>query len=137
VTVKDLPGTVVGSEPDRPSRLSPEFQDHLRELLCREQAMSARLVESLRDELATTASDDSTQGVGPATDGVRQLAEEFTSALITRTERLIGEMRAALGRMALGTFGACEYCGESISEAKLEGIPWDRFCTNCRVARPA
>lgn len=136
MTVKDRPGTVVSPEPGRSFELSPEFQDHLRDLLCREQAMSARLVESLRDELAT-APDDSSQRVGPATDGLRQLDEEFTSALIARLEHLIREMRAALGRMALGTFGACEYCGESISEAKLEGIPWDRFCTNCRVARSA
>lgn len=37
----------------------------------------------------------------------------------------------ALGRLAAGTYGLCERCGNPISEARLEAMPTARRCLDC------
>jgi len=53
-------------------------------------------------------------------------------------EALAGELRdslatveAALQRLANGTYGLCESCGEPIAPARLEAMPASRFCITC------
>jgi RNA polymerase-binding transcription factor DksA len=43
----------------------------------------------------------------------------------------IGQIRAALGRIADGTYGKCVRCGEDIAEARLDVIPWTPLCRSC------
>lgn len=38
---------------------------------------------------------------------------------------------AALKRMENGVFGTCISCGEPISEARLEAVPYATKCQNC------
>jgi RNA polymerase-binding transcription factor DksA len=38
---------------------------------------------------------------------------------------------AALGRIAEGTWGECQKCGNDISDARLELLPDTPFCKNC------
>ena len=49
--------------------------------------------------------------------------DEVVDAIANETRASIRVIRAALERMADGTYGACEVCGESIDEARLEVIP--------------
>ena len=44
----------------------------------------------------------------------------------------IKEIDNALGKIENGTFGSCECCGEKISEARLNAIPWVRYCKECQ-----
>ena len=49
-------------------------------------------------------------------------------------ESLVESLRAtehALGKLAEGTYGTCERCGEPIAEARLEAMPEARFCISC------
>jgi RNA polymerase-binding transcription factor DksA len=53
-------------------------------------------------------------------------------------EALAGELRdsleeveAALSRLAEGTYGICERCGQPISAARLEAMPAARLCIAC------
>jgi len=53
-------------------------------------------------------------------------------------EALAGELRdaltdveAAIDRLAQGTYGRCERCGEPINPARLEAKPAARRCINC------
>jgi hypothetical protein len=41
------------------------------------------------------------------------------------------EARAALARMDAGVFGRCEACDKPIALARLEAIPYVRFCIRC------
>ncbi len=44
------------------------------------------------------------------------------------------EIRAidhALARIADGTYGTCESCGEPIAPARLEAVPYTSLCRNC------
>jgi RNA polymerase-binding transcription factor DksA len=43
----------------------------------------------------------------------------------------LDDVDAALGRLADGTYGHCERCGKSISEARLEAMPTARRCLDC------
>jgi DnaK suppressor protein len=39
------------------------------------------------------------------------------------------EVRLALARIDVGTFGLCENGGEHIDDKRLEAIPWTRYCS--------
>ena len=41
---------------------------------------------------------------------------------------MLDEVRRAQQRLAEGTYGTCEVCGEPIGEARLEVMPATRFC---------
>ncbi len=38
---------------------------------------------------------------------------------------------AALARIEAGTYGTCTFCGDPITEARLEFLPDTPFCTSC------
>ena len=42
--------------------------------------------------------------------------------------RTLQEVRDALRRIAEGTYGKCEDCGNPIEPARLEALPWARYC---------
>ena len=43
----------------------------------------------------------------------------------------ITRIRAALKRIADGTYGDCARCGEPIGDARLDTLPWTPFCRRC------
>src|SRR6188472_1122645 len=48
--------------------------------------------------------------------------------LATSDWRIIEEIRAALERIENGTYGFCLDCGRRIDPARLDAIPWTRYC---------
>lgn len=46
--------------------------------------------------------------------------------------KILQAIEEALVRMEKGTFGICRDCGEPISRARLEAIPWTRVCITCK-----
>jgi DnaK suppressor protein len=67
--------------------------------------------------------------VGDATDaatsseGTSESLEE--EALASRT---LTAVRDALHRIEAGTYGKCAACGRPIEAARLEAVPWARYC---------
>ena len=61
--------------------------------------------------------------------------------IINREETQLGwiakAIEEALVRMEKGTFGICRDCGEPISLARLEAIPWTRVCISCKQKQSA
>lgn len=43
------------------------------------------------------------------------------------------EIRAALERIADGSYGVCEHCEEPIGEKRLDAVPWARLCVKCQA----
>jgi RNA polymerase-binding transcription factor DksA len=43
----------------------------------------------------------------------------------------INQIRAALDRIAQGTYGDCVRCGDTITEARLDLLPWTPLCRKC------
>ena len=58
---------------------------------------------------------------------------EFTLGLMETDRKLLREIDEALGRLDRGTYGVCAETGRPISRARLEFIPWAKYCID--VAR--
>jgi len=56
---------------------------------------------------------------------------ENTLGLVDSERRILAEIEDALIRIDDGTYGICEGNGEPIPKARLEAIPWARYCVKC------
>lgn len=56
-------------------------------------------------------------------------------ALAGRLREALSEVESAIARLADGTYGRCEVCGNQIDPARLEAKPTARRCMAC-LARP-
>jgi DnaK suppressor protein len=45
---------------------------------------------------------------------------------------LLRQVRAALERIADGTYGICLHCDEPISPKRLQALPWASYCVRCQ-----
>lgn len=57
--------------------------------------------------------------------------DEAMVRLLEHTQAELRETRAALERLADGTYGVCESCGEAIAEGRLEALPSSTLCVAC------
>jgi DnaK suppressor protein len=57
--------------------------------------------------------------------------EEKALALEAHLVGLLGQVVAALERIAKGTYGICENCGEPIAPERLEALPYATTCLSC------
>ena len=57
---------------------------------------------------------------------------EFFFELGNGDRRLLRDVVSALQKLEDGAFGACERCGEAISEKRLEALPFARYCIDCQ-----
>jgi len=46
--------------------------------------------------------------------------------------KLLQAIEDALRRIRHERFGICEECGQAISKARLEAVPWTRHCKDCK-----
>jgi DnaK suppressor protein len=51
---------------------------------------------------------------------------------LDRNSRLLRQVRAALERLAEGTYGQCLQCEEPINPKRLVALPWAQFCLPCQ-----
>jgi DnaK suppressor protein len=56
---------------------------------------------------------------------------ENTLGLMDSERKLLAEIEDALARIENGTYGICEGNDEPIPKARLEAIPWARYCVAC------
>ena len=95
------------------------------------------LLVSKRQKLSTGKSVvDSISAAGELRgDPVDMAASENNAAMQTRSQQTDGKLlRAiedALMRIRQERYGTCEECGQPISKARLEAVPWTRWCRDC------
>ena len=53
------------------------------------------------------------------------------AVLLTRAENQLGEITAALERLAAHRYGRCERCDQPIAATRLEALPATRYCIGC------
>ena len=51
--------------------------------------------------------------------------------------KLLEAIEDALARIRQERFGTCEECGQPISKARLEAVPWARHCKYCKEQQGA
>ena len=105
----------------------------------------ARVLQEHRDELLSelsvlTAVTRDTS----ATIGFGKRVGEGTNEAIGRIERVgqadvlaakLADVQRALEKIADGSYGVCDGCGERIPDERLEAIPWATRCIACSRSR--
>ncbi|HVM54405.1 MAG TPA: TraR/DksA C4-type zinc finger protein [Acidimicrobiales bacterium] len=51
-------------------------------------------------------------------------------AMVGHLQDTLRDVEHALAKLADGSYGKCEVCGEEIAEARLEAMPATRYCIN-------
>ena len=64
---------------------------------------------------------------------VEREGDEVLEGMGTSGLAEIERIRAALGRIADGSYGFCVTCGKEISQERLNVLPATPFCRNCAV----
>jgi DnaK suppressor protein len=62
---------------------------------------------------------------------------DFSLHIKERESRLLEKIKEALERLAEGTFGICEECGNEISEKRLKARPVTTLCIDCKKREEA
>jgi DnaK suppressor protein len=57
--------------------------------------------------------------------------QELTLSLLGSERDALAQIEAAITRIEDGSFGRCETCGEPITKARLEAIPYVAQCVQC------
>jgi DnaK suppressor protein len=63
--------------------------------------------------------------------GTDNYDQEFTLGLIENEQSTLELVNEALSRMEKGTYGLCDECSEPISKARLQAIPYAKYCIGC------
>ena len=95
-----------------------------------------KLLLQKRDELLAAVRNDALATNVRSADEVEFAVKVHEQDVVAMTVELqtgmLREVEGALKRVAKGTYGECEACGEEISAARLKAIPWARFCVSCQ-----
>ncbi len=73
----------------------------------------------------------------PGDESIISEQKESSFAQADRDTQLLNEVQAALRRIEEGTFGRCSEDGEPIDSARLEALPWARYCRRHQEIRDA
>ena len=87
------------------------------------EALQRTLVEDDRD-----AGELSTIDQHPADVGSEVFEREKDLAIASNFGDQLDEIEKAFKRLGTDKLGLCEACGKPIADARLEAIPWTRYC---------
>ena len=99
------------------------------------EALQSRLLEE-RQRIQDMFDNDLKAGKVNQEDGPEDVVDranldynrELTLSLSDAERSQLLQIEAALGRIAEGEYGNCQYSGEPIPLPRLEVIPWARYC---------
>ena len=100
------------------------FEELKKELEERRSLMQSRLASIKRDVTQGHSGDSAEQAQEREND-------EVVDAIGNETAQSIRSVTAALERIADGSYGICESCGEKIGPARLEIVPEATRCVAC------
>jgi DnaK suppressor protein len=103
------------------ARLETEISELRAEITKAESEIAARLTDAVGD-----AGDDQADA------GAKTYQREHDLALTHNARELLAQNERALGRMADGTYGICESCGNPIGKARLQAFPRATLCVQCK-----
>jgi DnaK suppressor protein len=106
--------------------LSAEALSRLESLLLSELAAQTERIEECRATLLEVADQIGADGA---------FEREVAEVGLAQADAAIRDVRHALGRLELGTYGTCEGCGREIPFERLEVIAQARRCVACPTER--
>src|SRR5437868_10623609 len=102
------------------------MKQRLQEERARQLALAARLRQEEADPVESGELSKIDQH--PAELGSETFERELELTTRTIVEGELTDIDDALRRLDQGTYGICEECGRPIDEARLEAVPWARYC---------
>ncbi len=115
-------------------------KESVSELLAAERADTLDRLNGLERELSaiiessgSAATDDEHDPEGATIAFERQ----HMAALLSQARRHLSQIDAAMLRLAEGSYGRCESCGQRIGPARLAARPVTTLCINCASQRLA
>ena len=66
---------------------------------------------------------------------VQSVEQDVNVTTASVRSRMLRQIDYALERVAGGTYGECQDCGEQISANRLKAIPWAEYCLSCEERR--
>lgn len=91
------------------------------------------LRKALTGDLDSLREYNSTFTVGDSVDAAVDTAHDEISSQIAELEsRELEQIEYALERIEQGAYGRCEFCGEKISEPRLNALPYTTTCIECQ-----
>ena len=117
-----------GEDPWSPAEVAA-LTEHLRAEVARLtadlQAADADLTELLRNSGDGSGDDQADSG-----SSAQEREQELT--LVNNTRSLLEQSERALERIAAGSYGVCESCGNAIGKARLLAFPRALLCVECK-----
>ncbi|MDE2038869.1 MAG: TraR/DksA family transcriptional regulator [Elusimicrobia bacterium] len=93
---------------------------------------------SMRDDLMKTVrnqqiSDEGQADIGDSVDEASRSIERELLFELSDNERVtLDQIDAALHKIDRGVYGACESCRKPIAKARLDALPFARYCIRCQ-----
>jgi DnaK suppressor protein len=114
--------TDLGADEPSPDQLQSLLEEKRAELLTRIEQFGA-------SNPAETSNLNFGKRIG---DGTTYAVERMTGAYQARTlYETVKEIDQALDRLAAGSYGRCEVCGQAIPAGRLHALPWAALCVPC------
>src|SRR4029078_3773990 len=109
-----------------------KYRKALEELASRVRSDASGMVEQVHSASGGNGGSDLSNAPFHLGDmGTDEFLYDMNATLLVNEQYIVVEAREALNRLDNGTFGICESCGQSIPSARLEAIPFTRFCVKC------
>lgn len=108
------------------------YEERLKEERERVLEEYGELSEQLKHTLKEYNNDDSGYSAHLADAGTDMMEREKKYLFASAEGQLLLEIEDALDRLRHGEFGDCEMCGNEISPARLEAIPYAKLCIDCK-----
>src|SRR6185437_11158200 len=105
-----------------------------RDLLLAERARARERVAALEREFAGLAEAASAAGTDDEHDpegATLAFERQHAAALLEAAREQVAACNAALARLAAGSYGVCERCGQPIEAGRLEARPAATTCIRC------
>lgn len=116
--------------------LTPEKLSYFKELIEKELKESVAYLEDINKDQSIGAressGDLSSYAFHQADQGSDTNLMEQNVLLMEQEREKIRHLNDALRRIYEGRYGICEMCGDNISEARLEIIPYAIYCIDCK-----
>jgi DnaK suppressor protein len=124
-----------------PQKSAVQISDEERTAALRKSLIHKReeIVREVKSEISKYIKGETRQLVDTALDdgdwSVVDLSEDISfKHMSTHRENLL-KIDEALRKLSEGTYGICEECGEEISKARLQILPFAIYCTDCQERR--
>lgn len=116
-------------------QLSDETLERLEEELREERQRLREQLTELEETIDSSSWDDEVRS-DPADAGFAVSELDQVGNLARNAQEILEQVERALERLADGTYGTCELCGDPIAKGRLEALPHATTCTKDHDQRP-